>query len=186
MSQIKSHPAFDWDLGNLDKNYIKHGITPNEAESIFIDLKLQVTPDIKHSGKEKRYIAFGKSNKHNVLFAAFTLRQTTIRIISAERPTKKKGVSMKNIKKPNLKKIPKFKSEKEEREFWWTHDSTQYVDFSKREHWIFPNLQLTTRPITIRLPAGLVDIIKVKANSMDIPYQSLIKQTLHERFITTS
>lgn len=42
-----------------------------------------------------------------------------------------------------LKKIPKFKSEKEEREFWWKTDSTEYVDWSKAEKWVFPNLKLT-------------------------------------------
>jgi len=43
-----------------------------------------------------------------------------------------------------LRKIPKFKSEKEEREFWWKVDSTEYVDWSKAEHWVFPNLKLTS------------------------------------------
>ena len=88
---------------------------------------------------------------------------------------------MKNTKK-KLKLIPKFNSEKKEREFWWTHDSTQYVDWSDRENWIFPSLKLTSRPITIRVPLALLDQIKIKASSLDIPYQSLIKQTLAAHF----
>jgi predicted DNA binding CopG/RHH family protein len=79
-----------------------------------------------------------------------------------------------------FKTIPKFKTEDEERDFWSTHDSTDYVDWSKARHVSFPNLKLTTRPITIRLPAGLIDRIKIKANKMDIPYQTYIKQILFQ------
>jgi predicted DNA binding CopG/RHH family protein len=78
--------------------------------------------------------------------------------------------------KKQLKRIPKFKSEKEEREFWQTHDSTEYVEYKSLENWRFPNLKLTTKPITIRLPAGLIDRVKIEAHKMDMPYQSLIKQ----------
>lgn len=78
-----------------------------------------------------------------------------------------------------LKSIPKFKSEREEREFWQTHDSTEYVDWSKAIRGVkFPNLKLTTRPITLRLPAGLIDRLKIEAHKMDIPYQTLIKQII--------
>lgn len=79
-----------------------------------------------------------------------------------------------------LKKIPKFKSEKAEREFWQTHDSTQYVDYSKMERWTFPNLRLTSRPITIRLPESLIDRVKLRAHRMDIPYQTLMKQLIYK------
>ncbi|KKQ93334.1 MAG: hypothetical protein UT20_C0050G0006 [Candidatus Levybacteria bacterium GW2011_GWA1_39_11] len=80
-----------------------------------------------------------------------------------------------------LKRIPKFKSEKEEREFWQTHDSTEYVDWSKAKRGIlFPNLRLTTKPITIRLPAGLIDRVKIEAHKMDIPYQALIKKYIYD------
>lgn len=87
---------------------------------------------------------------------------------------KKKGGNMKQV----LKKIPKFKSEKKEREFWQTHDSTEYVDYSSLEHWSFPNLKLTNKPITIRLPESMIDRAKIQAHKMDIPYQALIKQIL--------
>ena len=82
-----------------------------------------------------------------------------------------------------LKKIPKFKSEKEERLFWQRVDSTEYVDWSKAERVQFPNLKLTSRPVTVRLPVSLIDQYKVKAHKRDIPYQSLIKQVLLERVI---
>ena len=84
-----------------------------------------------------------------------------------------------------LKKIPKFKSEKEEREFWQKVDSTEYVDYSKMESWQFPNLKLSSKPITIRLPQSLIDRLKIKAHRMDIPYQSLIKQMLFKELVSS-
>lgn len=75
-----------------------------------------------------------------------------------------------------LKKIPRFRSEKDERKFWQTVDSTKYVDFEKMERWVFPNLKLSSKPITIRLPESLVMQVKIRAHQQDIPYQSLLKQ----------
>lgn len=86
--------------------------------------------------------------------------------------------------KKMLKKIPEFKSEKAEREFWQTHDSTEYVDYARLEKWVFPNLKLTSRPITIRLPVSLIDRLKIKAHQMDIPYQTLMKQLIYKGIIT--
>ncbi len=82
--------------------------------------------------------------------------------------------------KKKLKTIPHFNSEKEERQFWLTHDSTEYVDYSNARRVSFPNLKLSAKPITIRLPEGLIDRVKIKAHKMDIPYQSLIKQIIFE------
>ncbi|MFA7300840.1 MAG: BrnA antitoxin family protein [Candidatus Shapirobacteria bacterium] len=80
-----------------------------------------------------------------------------------------------------IKPIPKFKNENEEFEFWQKADTSRYFDFSKAKKGImFPNLKLTSKPVTIRLPVGLVDRLKVKANRMDIQYQSLIKQILFQ------
>ena len=80
-----------------------------------------------------------------------------------------------------LKKIPHFKSEAEEREFLQTHDSTEYVDWSKAIRGVrFPNLKLTSRPITIRLPESLIERAKIEAHKMDIPYQSLIKKLIFD------
>jgi len=84
--------------------------------------------------------------------------------------------------KKQLKKIPYFKSESEERKFWQTHDSTKYVDYSKARRVSFPNLKLSTKPITLRLPESLIERVKIKAHKMDVPYQSLIKQVLHREF----
>ena len=78
------------------------------------------------------------------------------------------------------KTIPTFKDENEEREFWEEHDTLDYFDTLKVKKVRFPNLKKTTKSISIRLPVDMIDSLKVKANSMDIPYQSLIKMLLNE------
>ena len=80
-----------------------------------------------------------------------------------------------------LKPIPAFADESEERRFWETHDSTEYLDWSKAERVRFPRLKPSTTAISIRLPVGLLERIKVAANRQDVPYQSLIKVWLAER-----
>lgn len=80
-----------------------------------------------------------------------------------------------------LKPIPKFRSEAEERRFWESHDSTDYVDWSKAQRARFPNLKLSTTAISLRLPQGTLDRIKIAANKRDVPYQSLIKVWLEEK-----
>ena len=76
---------FEWDKGNLDKSYLKHGITAKEAEEVFISEESYVITDIKHSQKEKRFIILGKSQSKRNLFVVFTVRGKKIRIISARR-----------------------------------------------------------------------------------------------------
>ena len=80
-----------------------------------------------------------------------------------------------------LKIVPHFRSEAEERRFWETHDLTDYIDWSKARRVQFPNLKLSTTAISLRLPLGLLDRIKVAANKRDVPYQSLIKVWLAEK-----
>ncbi|MEK7111245.1 MAG: BrnA antitoxin family protein [Patescibacteria group bacterium] len=75
-----------------------------------------------------------------------------------------------------FKELPKFKNEDEERNFWATHDSTDYFDWSKAKRVIFPNLQLTKRPISLRITNSLLAKVKMIANKKDMPYQTLMKQ----------
>ena len=79
------------------------------------------------------------------------------------------------------KPVPKFANEAEERVFWETHDSTEYLDWSKAQKVILPNLKPTTRTISLRLPQHLLDSLKSAANARDVPYQSLIKVWLQEK-----
>jgi predicted DNA binding CopG/RHH family protein len=82
-----------------------------------------------------------------------------------------------------LKPVPKFRSEDAERIFWETHDSTEYLDWSKAQRVQFPNLKPSTKSISLRLPVDLLERIKVEANRQDVPYQSLIKVWLRERAV---
>jgi predicted DNA binding CopG/RHH family protein len=79
------------------------------------------------------------------------------------------------------KNIPKFKSEAEERAFWETHDSTEYLDWTKAQQVVMPNLKPSTKTISLRLPQHLLDSIKAAANARDVPYQSLMKVWLEEK-----
>jgi predicted DNA binding CopG/RHH family protein len=85
------------------------------------------------------------------------------------------------MKKKKLKPIPRFRSEAEERAFWESHDTTDYVDWSKARRVRFPNLKPSTTSISLRLPVDLLEQIKVAANRRDVPYQSLIKIWLSEK-----
>ncbi|MBO9588736.1 BrnA antitoxin family protein [Devosia sp.] len=80
-----------------------------------------------------------------------------------------------------LKPIPQFQSEIEERAFWEANDTTDYVDWSKAETVSLPNLKPSSTSISLRLPNGLLERIKVAANKRDVPYQSLIKTWLAEK-----
>lgn len=79
------------------------------------------------------------------------------------------------------KRIPKFKNEDAEREFWAAHDSTEYVDWSRAERVTLSNLKPSTKTISLRLPESLLDQLKLLANKRDVPYQSLLKIFLAER-----
>lgn len=79
------------------------------------------------------------------------------------------------------KRIPDFKNEDEEREFWKDHDSTEYLDWQKADRAIFPRLKPSTKTISLRLPESMLDELRQLANKRDIPYQSLIKSFLRER-----
>lgn len=83
--------------------------------------------------------------------------------------------------KTALKATPKFVSEKDERSYWETHDSTEHLDWTKASKASLPNLKPTTKTISLRLPQHLLNSIKMAANARDVPYQSLIKVWLQEK-----
>jgi predicted DNA binding CopG/RHH family protein len=80
-----------------------------------------------------------------------------------------------------LKKIPNFKNEQEEADFWKKHDSVEYIDWSQAKATSFPNLKPTTESISLRIPSPLLARIKELANEQDVPYQSLMKVYLNDR-----
>ena len=80
-----------------------------------------------------------------------------------------------------LKPRPTFKSEAQEAGFWASHDSTEYIDYSKSRRMIFPKLKPSTETISLRLPKSLLDQLKTLANKRDVPYQTLLKLFVLER-----
>lgn len=84
-------------------------------------------------------------------------------------------------RRKQLKKIPRFRSEAEERDFWESHDTADFVNWSRAHVGFFPNLKPSTETISLRLPAALLAELKILANKRDVPYQSLLKVFLAER-----
>jgi predicted DNA binding CopG/RHH family protein len=79
------------------------------------------------------------------------------------------------------KKIPKFRSEAHERDFWAKHDSSEYVEWEEAKRIVLPNLKPSQKTISLRLPAMMLAELKRLANKRDVPYQSLLKVFLAER-----
>jgi len=79
-----------------------------------------------------------------------------------------------------MKTIPKFSTVEEEQIFWENHDSTEFLDWEKAQLVKLPNLKKSTKTISLRLPADMLESLKIRANAMDIPYQSLIKMFLQK------
>jgi len=78
-------------------------------------------------------------------------------------------------------KMPKFDNEDQEREFWATHDSAEYIDWQKAKPVKLSNLRPTTRTISIRLPEAMIERLKMLANKRDVPYQSLLKMFVADK-----
>ncbi|MBL7132971.1 MAG: BrnA antitoxin family protein [Phycisphaerae bacterium] len=79
------------------------------------------------------------------------------------------------------RKIPRFRTEDEEREFWAEHDSTDFVDWSAAGKTVLPKLKPSVKTISLRLPESMLEQLKLLANKRDVPYQSLLKIFLAER-----
>jgi predicted DNA binding CopG/RHH family protein len=80
-----------------------------------------------------------------------------------------------------MKRIPRFKTEEEEREFWRTHDSSEYLAWKDATEITLAKLKPSTKTISLRLPESMIEELKILANKQDIPYQSLLKVFLAER-----
>ncbi|MBT4026765.1 BrnA antitoxin family protein [Desulfobacula sp.] len=79
------------------------------------------------------------------------------------------------------KQIPKFKNEDDERKFWETHDSTEFINWSHAKKITFSKLKPSVKKISLRLPEAMLEELKLLANKRDVPYQSLLKIFLAER-----
>lgn len=101
--QVKSKAIeFEWDKGNLDKSYFKHGVTPKETEEVFVDGESLRIPDAKHSQNEERFNLIGKTLEGKNIFIAFVFRGRKVRVISARR-----------MHREEVEKYEKLKSQKQ-------------------------------------------------------------------------
>lgn len=89
MRIVKEAFEFEWDKGNIDKNFKKHGVTDKEAEEVFGSQRKTIMEDEKHSLKELRYMLWGKTKTGRELTVFFTLRKNKVRIISARDMSRK-------------------------------------------------------------------------------------------------
>jgi uncharacterized DUF497 family protein len=80
---IPDYEGFEWDQGNIEKNWLSHAVTPQEAEQVFFNRPLMFAHDKAHSQVEKRYFVLGQTDRNRLLFIAFTVRKRRIRVISA-------------------------------------------------------------------------------------------------------
>ena len=82
-AELAAATGFDWDAGNLGKNWLSHQVTPAECEQVFFNRPLIVADDPRHSAHERRYYVLGQTDAARPLFVVFTLRGSLIRVISA-------------------------------------------------------------------------------------------------------
>jgi len=87
--QFSQATGFEWDAGNLEKNWLKHQVTAAECEQVFFNQPLVVPPDPSHSGQELRFYLLGQTDAARLLFVVFTLRGSLIRVISARDMSRK-------------------------------------------------------------------------------------------------
>ena len=88
-SNLEDIEGFQWDKGNIEKNWLKHKVLNSECEQVFFNEPLIVADDVKHSQKEQRWFVLGRTELGRKLFIVFTIRNKLIRVISAREMTKK-------------------------------------------------------------------------------------------------
>ena len=87
--QIAQTTGFEWNVGNLEKNWHKRQVSAAECEQVFFNQPLVAAPDVAHSQQEVRFFALGQTDLGRLLFVVFTLRGTMIRVISARDMSRK-------------------------------------------------------------------------------------------------
>lgn len=87
--QLAESTGFEWDAGNLDKNWHTHQVSGAECEQVFFNQPLVAAPDVAHSEQKSRYFLLGQTDAARLLFVVFTQRGTLIRVISARDMSRK-------------------------------------------------------------------------------------------------
>ena len=89
IEELLACTGFDWDEGNLLKNWEKHGVSAAECEQVFFNQPLLARPDEQHSGAESRFYLLGRTDSGRRLFVVFTIREQRIRVISARNQSRR-------------------------------------------------------------------------------------------------
>jgi uncharacterized protein len=99
---------FDWDVGNADKNWIRHRVSQVECEQVFFNRPLVAAEDVLHSSNEERFFALGHSDAGRLLFVVYTLRGEKIRVISARDMTRREQKEYELVRIQDLETGPAF------------------------------------------------------------------------------
>ena len=95
--------GFEWDHGNINKSWTRHGVSDTECEQVFLNQPLIILPDIKHSVAEKRFLLLGRTDTDRLLFVVFVLRGKLVRVISARDMNRKERKEYHGYEKINPK-----------------------------------------------------------------------------------
>jgi len=100
-STVITSEGFDWNQGNINKNWVRHGVTDSECEQVFFNQPLIILPDLKHSIQEERFYALGRTDSDRTMFVVFSLRKKLVRVISARDMNRKEKKEYKKYEKEN-------------------------------------------------------------------------------------
>ena len=94
MIDLSKIEGFEWDEGNIEKNWVKHRVSVKECEQIFFDRNKKIMKDVLHSNKEERFILLGKTIYNRLIYVVFTARHNKIRVISARDISQAKEIKL--------------------------------------------------------------------------------------------
>ncbi|MFN8666288.1 MAG: CopG family antitoxin [Gemmatimonadaceae bacterium] len=179
--------GFQWDAGNDTKNCTKHSVTSAECEELFFHQPLVVQVDA-HS-REARYAVLGQTAAGRRLFLVFTLRGSARTVDTDICPADEPARTAASMLSPCRRRRPRRRSSQCRRigprrpngPFGTPLIPLDYLDWSQAQRVRIPALKPSTTTISLRLPDGMLDALKVLANERDVPYQSLLKVFLAER-----
>lgn len=97
--KVFSAVEFEWDQGNIEKNWERHRVAYVECEEVLLGGQFILSKDTAHSATEDRYRVLGKTDVGRILFVAFTLRGDKIRVITARDANKKERKAYEDAKK---------------------------------------------------------------------------------------
>ena len=172
---------FDWDAANV-AHIARHGITPEECEEAYWNGPMVI--EVQERKRESRRLCLGETNAARLLTFVITERKDRSGSSPRTRGRETTGDLPGRGMMPAKIRIPNFKSEKEEAEWWDTHPEVVTALFlkAKKEGKIkrLPVIRGATRSTTIRLPMADIETAQQIAERRGLPYQTYLKGLLHQ------